>query len=114
MRRLIVLGIVCAVGSSFPLAAMTALVYGFPVPFAGHLRGPGALVPSLIAVMVYGTLTGGFVVLAAAGTLSALVGGKLFPLETDNAKLVTAVLSILASALGVMVLATLHLIIGPW
>ena len=87
---------------------------GCPLSFAGHLRGPGAILPSLVAVMVYGTLMGGFVVLAAAGALSGWFAHLLLPEDSESAQLVAGTMAVFASAAGVLLLATLHLIIGPW
>jgi hypothetical protein len=45
----------------FPAAALTALVYRFPVPFGGLVRGPAGVWEAILATLVYG-LAGGFIV----------------------------------------------------
>ena len=53
-----------------------ALVYRYPIPFAGYKSGVDAMLPSLLAVVFYG-LMGGFVALGIAGAISGLVIGLL-------------------------------------
>jgi hypothetical protein len=113
MTRAAVLGAVLAVAGAFPLAATTALFYGFPVPFAGKLSGPSALLPSQIAVVMYG-LIGGFPVLALAGAIAGAIAFKLGSPSRSRVGVLCAVLALVCSAAGVVFLATLDLIIGPW
>lgn len=113
MKRPLLVGAGCSILGAFPFAALVALVHGFPIPFRGMLSGPEAVIPSQVAVLVYGAI-GGFVVLglagAAAGVLASRTGG-------GDPKLVTCLsvtLSLLFSAVLVTLLAALDLIIGPW
>jgi hypothetical protein len=113
MGRAIFTGVVTAIVGAFPLAAVTALFYGFPVPFAGKLSGPGAVVPSQVAVVLYGMI-GGFPVLGFAG---AIAGASAFLMARPNHPKVAVLgvlLALLCSAAGVVLMATLDLIIGPW
>jgi hypothetical protein len=113
MTRAVVLGAVIAIVGAFPLAATTALLYGFPVPFAGKLSGPSAVIPSQIAVVLYG-LIGGFPALAVAGAIAGAIAFKVGRPNRARVGVLCAILSLVCSAAGVGLLATLDLIIGPW
>jgi hypothetical protein len=113
MTRAAVLGAVFAVAGAFPLAATTALFYAFPVPLTGKLSGPSAVLPSQIAVVMYGIM-GGFPVLAVAGAVAGLIAFKLGSPNRSRVGVLCAVLALVCSAAGVVLLATLDLIIGPW
>ena len=106
-------GALWAIVLAFPWAAAVALVYGFPVPFAGKLRGLDAVVPSLRAVLYYGAL-GGFAVLgllgAAAGAAAQRVGGS----DRPRVYRLCLLLSALVSGACIAFLAVLDRIIGPW
>lgn len=106
-------GALSAVLLSFPMAALCALVFRFPIPFAGYESGIAAVPRALVATVFYGIL-GGFVVLAvagyAAGAVAVARGGN------DIAKTFRLALaySVLISFAGVLLLAVLDKIIGPW
>src|SRR5207247_11256801 len=53
---------------AFPFAAVCAIVFRFPVPFAGYESGWSAMPHALAAVRFYGAL-GGFPLLAFLGAL---------------------------------------------
>jgi hypothetical protein len=42
-------GATVAIAASFPLAALVALVFRFPIPFGSYMSGPDAVVPALFA-----------------------------------------------------------------
>ena len=70
--RSILTGAACALLGVFPLAALVALCYRFPVPFDGYEGGLKAVPGSLLAVMFYGLFgfglpLSGFVLLAGIG-----------------------------------------------
>lgn len=68
VRRSGLAGALTAMVTWFPAAVVVALLYRFPIPFAGYARSVGHLPDVLWAALVYG-LAGGFVVLGAAGGL---------------------------------------------
>ena len=106
------LGAVVATAAVFPAGALLALVYGFPVPFAGKLQGLDAMVPAMFGVVFYGVM-GGFVVLPILGTLAGVIADRSSK-DARTAQFRTVVAA-LAIALGCAVLlATLDLLIGPW
>ena len=53
----------------FPAAALVALVYRFPVPFGGYVRGPAGAWSAMLATLFYG-LAGGFVVVPLVAALA--------------------------------------------
>ena len=61
----------------------------------------------------YGVL-GGFVVQAVLGGLGALVASKIEPSSPPASSRWCLVVSLVAASLGVIALATLDWIIGPW
>src|SRR5690606_735251 len=71
MRSAVSRGASWAVILAFPLAALCALIYRFPIPFAGYKDGLLAMPMALLAVLFYGVL-GGFVVLVIAGGIGGL------------------------------------------
>jgi hypothetical protein len=112
MIRMALLGALIAIVGAFPLAASIALVYGFPVPFAGKMSGPEALIPSQFAVFMYGII-GGFGVLALAGALAGAIACKVGP-NPKSVAVLCVCLALLFSAGCLALLANLDLIIGPW
>jgi hypothetical protein len=106
-------GAATAVAASFPLAALCALAFRFPIPFDGYRSGSAAIRPALLAVVFYGVL-GGFVVQAGVGGVAGLFAehyGASRPRRTFGLCLALATMG--ASA-GVVLLAVLDFIIGPW
>lgn len=106
-------GALIGVLGTFPLAAVCALLFRFPIPFVGIRSGFGAVLPALLAVVFYGVL-GGFVVQAVLGGLGALVASKIEPSSPPASNRWCLVVSLAAASLGVIALATLDWIIGPW
>src|SRR5688572_11875349 len=74
--RSALLGAVAGVLGSFPLAAVVACVFRFPIPFAGYASGPGAMLPALFAALLYGVI-GGAVVQAIAGASGGIAAYAL-------------------------------------
>jgi hypothetical protein len=112
MRPAILWGVLSAMVLAFPLAAICALVYRFPVPFAGYMSGIVAVPFVLMAVVFYGIL-GGFPLLAAAGAL----GGWAAHLTGSDPRAVrrlAVAFGAVAALLGVALLAVLDKLIGPW
>ncbi len=106
-------GILWAILFAFPLAALSALIFRFPVPFSGYESGVSAVPRALMAVAFYGVL-GGFVVLAIVGALSGVLANTLSASKPDNAPRLTVIFAAAGSAVAVMVMAVLDKIIGPW
>src|SRR5690348_3119967 len=69
------LGALSAVVGAFPVAALVAFVYRFPIPFTGYANGFKAVVPALFAAAVYGAM-GGFFVVAILGTLAGVLARR--------------------------------------
>ncbi len=112
MLNAILRGALLPIAWTFPLAAVTAGLYRFPIPLAGYQDGWDAVVPSLVATAIYGLL-GGF-------PLVAIVGGAVAAIlrrQTPSEKSVTRPIHIAAlgiAAVGVGIMANLDYVIGPW
>ncbi len=107
------LGVIWAIAIAFPLTALCALLFRFPLPLAGYRSGPSAVPASLLAALFYGSL-GGFVVLAVLGALSGMAANKMRVKESGGARTLTKILATGAAGLYVLTLAMLDKIIGPW
>ena len=104
-----VVGAVWAVGLAFPLAAVCALVYRFPVPLVGYRSGPAAVPGAVVSVVFYGVLLGGFPALLAGGAAAGAVAYGLGRPELWRVRLLVLTLAGLVAALGVSVLAIFDL-----
>ncbi len=113
MRSAVLRGALWAVVLAFPLAALCALVYRFPVPFSGYESGLAAAPVALMAVVFYGLL-GGFPVLLAAGALGGAAMNALASPDVQRVRRLTLASSGLIAALAVIFMATLDKLIGPW
>lgn len=107
-------GALWSVASTFPIAALTALLFRFPVPFVGYLSGITAVVPALIAVLFYGVLFGGLILLGGLGAIGGLVAGTACKHDQRRCKLATRLWSLFVTTTGLLILAVLDKIIGPW
>ena len=103
-------GAAIAVAATFPLAALVALVFRFPIPFGSYMSGPSAVVPALFGAAFYGVL-GGFPVQAVLGGIAGVLASRTGALNRRRAVLTYAVLAALP---GVLILSILDWIIGPW
>ena len=110
----IIWGALTSVVATFPLAALCALLFRFPVPFAGYLSGAAAVGPALGAVVFYGVPFGGFLVQAFLGGLAGLAAEHWRGADRVRVTRLAILLGIVASAIGVFTLAILDMIIGPW
>ena len=102
-----------AVALAFPLAATCALLYRFPVPFAGYETGLTAVPGAILAVVFYGVL-GGFAALLAAGALGGAAAYALGRSDVQRVRWLTLAFAGLMALLGVGLLAVLDKFIGPW
>lgn len=71
-RRLALSGAFWTILLAFPIAALLALLFRFPVPFVGYMSGPSAVVPSMFTLLFYGLPLGGFVWLGLLGAIAGL------------------------------------------
>jgi len=93
---------------------LCALLFRFPVPFAGYISGYRAVPLSVLAVAFYGLLFGGFVVVGALGAIGGIVAHRLHQPDLGDVRRWTRGLAGFAAVLSVMVLAVLDKFIGPW
>ena len=107
-------GALWSVVSTFPVAAITALLFRFPVPFAGYLSGINAVVPAMIAALFYGVLFGGLLLLGGLRALGGFVAATTMKHDQRRSRLFTLGWSLLVTTTGVLTLAILDKIIGPW
>ncbi len=107
-------GALIGVVATLPLAAICALLFRFPVPFAGYMSGPGAVIPALMGALFYGIALGGFAVQALLGGLGGLAGARRGWPDKKRMRKLCVTCSLVGSAIGVMTMAVLDWIIGPW
>jgi riboflavin transporter FmnP len=106
-------GAIIGVVATFPLALICALLFRFPVPFAGYMSGPRAVFPVLIAVVFYGLL-GGFLIQAVMGGLGGILAEHFSVTSRRDVKKIRIMFSSIGASFGVLVLAILDKLIGPW
>jgi hypothetical protein len=121
MRRAAKVGAVAAIIGAFPVSAFCALMYRFPIPFAGYESGPGAAMRSLVAILLYGIGMGGFIVLAVLGAgLGAIASRWSFPASSSspnpgsNATTLGILAGVVAAVIVVGLLANWDHIYGQW
>jgi hypothetical protein len=107
-------GAIIGIVATVPLVLLCALIFRFPVPFAGYLSGPKAIFPALIAILFYGVFFGGFIVQALLGGLGGLIAVHFGGPEIHDIKRRCIVFSSIGASMGVLLLAILDKIIGPW
>ena len=107
-------GATWSVVSTFPIAAITASLFRFPVPFAGYLSGINAVLPAMVAVLIYGVLLGGFVLLGVLGAIGGLVAATTLKFDQPRCAWVARLWALLVSTTSILILAFLDKIIGPW
>ncbi|MFA7405289.1 MAG: hypothetical protein WC007_14945 [Pelobacteraceae bacterium] len=100
--------------ATIPLVLLCALLFRFPVPFAGYMSGLGAIYPALIAIFFYGVLFGGFIIQALLGGIGGLLAEHYSAHDKHNIKILCIIFSTIGAFLGVLALAILDKIIGPW
>ena len=110
----ITVGAIVGVVATFPLVALCALVFRFPVPFGGYLSGLGAIVPSLMGLIFYGVFFGGFLVQALMGGVGGLLAERFGAPDERRIARLCLVFSSIGASFGVVALAVLDKIIGPW
>jgi hypothetical protein len=113
MHWVIIGGALATILLVFPLAAVCALLFRFPIPFASYESGWTAVPHALAAVRFYGSL-GGFVLLAVLGGLGGVVAHRIGRPDARRVWRWTVFLAAVVAFCAVMLLATLDYIIGPW
>ncbi len=78
------------------------------------MSGMNAVVPSMIAVFFYGVLLGGLLLLGGLGAIGGFVAAITLKNDERLCRLATRVWSLLVTTTGVITLAVLDKIIGPW
>jgi len=106
-------GALSAILLAFPLAALCALLFRFPIPFGAYERGWSAVPHALAAVRFYGAI-GGFVLLGFLGAVGGAVAHRLGRPDTRRVWRWTISLAAAVTICAVLLLATLDYLIGPW
>ena len=83
MVRAVIRGALLATFLAFPLAAICAALFRFPVPFAGYQSGFAAIPSVLLGAIFYGFL-GGFAVLLIGGALAGAAAYTLYPTDQQR------------------------------
>jgi hypothetical protein len=107
-------GAIVGIVATIPLVELCALVFRFPVPFAGYLSGPSAIFPALISIFFYGVLFGGFIIQGLLGGIGGFVAEFFAAPDKHNLKKLCIIFSTIGASFGVLTLALLDKIIGPW
>lgn len=112
-------GALIAVTACFPLAALTALVFRFPIPFAGYRRGWEAAAEAPAAMHFYALTIGsvpggGYALLAVLGALAGYAGARIVPATSWRASSVRVLVPVAAALTVVIALAVWDLVFGPW
>jgi hypothetical protein len=107
-------GAACSILGTYPMAMLSALLFRFPIPFGGYSSGVHAVLPSLLAVTVYGLMFGGFIVQGLLGGVAGFLARRQGGLDQRRTWRLCAIYGVAASLPGVVALAVLDKIIGPW
>lgn len=113
MMKFFLAGAAIAVGATFPLAALVALVFRFPIPFGSYMSGIGAVIPALFAAAFYGMI-GGFMVQALLGGLTGGLAASAAIGDRRRAWRRCVTFATFSALPGVLVLSILDWLIGPW
>lgn len=75
----VMIGVACGIFAAFPCAWLVAAFSRFPMPMGGYAHGSDGL-GIIIAVVMYGALWGGFLLLGLLGGIAGAVAHRLhFP-----------------------------------
>ena len=105
-------GAIWSLAAAFPVTAIMALLFRFPVPFKGIDSGLDHVLPSLFGLCFYGAL-GGFPALAAGGAMAG-IAASMISRDADGRRRLQRILSVCIAILMLFMLATLDWYIGPW
>ena len=114
MRRPIIMGAIVATIAPFVLAPVVALVFRFPVPFAGYSSGTKAIIPSLFAVLMYEVVLGGFVILPGLGAIAGVLASRVGGPDKKSMSVWTFVFALVPALVAVILLSVWDRIYGPW
>ena len=106
-------GAIWSILSAFPITALIALFFRFPVPFAGIDGGITHVIPAIFGLLFYGIAMGGFVLLGLCGALAGLVS-RIAASSPMGQRHLQRWLSVGATATLLFILATLDWYIGPY
>lgn len=112
--RWVLTGAVWSVFSAFPIAAIIALLFRFPVPLVGYLSGPQAIAPAMMAVLVYGILYGGFILVGFLGAVAGAVIAGSTMVSPEKRGFAVRIASASITTCVLLILAILDKIIGRW
>jgi hypothetical protein len=98
---------------AFPLAALCALVYRFPIPFSEYESGLAAMPRALLAVLFYGVL-GGIPLLLALGAAGGAIAHRVAGPEPRAVRNLTLAIAGVIALAAVILMAVLDKIIGSW
>lgn len=113
LGRAILSGAMCSVVAAFPLTVLMVSFFRFPVPFVGYVTGPSNILSALFALLFYGIVFGGFLLLAIAGGMAG-AAARIAGSTQARQRLILRILAVGASGALLLVLATLDWVIGPW
>lgn len=102
-----------AIGLAFPFAAICALLYRFPQPMAGYDSGLASMPLTIVGVVFYG-LFGGFATLYVVGGLGGAAAHAIGGSDQHRVRRLTLAFAATAALLGVVFLAELDKLVGPW
>lgn len=111
--RCIFLTVMIAVVSSIPLAGLIGMIFRFPIPMSGYASGPSAFVPGMFAAILYG-MVGGVAVQALMGCIAGVIVYQAARRRPQRVGTLTLLGGTLSALPGLLLLATLDWIIGPW
>jgi hypothetical protein len=111
--RAILSGAAFAILMSLPIALLTVVVFRFPIPFGEYESGIAAVPRTILAVAFYGML-GGFPLLGFLGAGAGLWAWRRHAPDGRGVLRLTLILASVAALAGVLTLAVLDMIIGPW
>ena len=111
--RAALLGALLTIGLAFPSAALLALAYRFPVPFAGYESGLAAVPHALLAAAFYGVL-GGFWALGLAGSVAGVVIQQSAQRSGRQPLPMTCGVAAAIAFAATLSMSLLDKVIGPW
>ena len=114
MRRGALEGLLLTPLLMFVVGPLVGLVFRFPVPLAGYLSGPDAVIPSAFAVAFYGILLGLFIPLAIVGAVCGDIALRLRNGRSTAFIGPVFVSSLMVDLVAALLLATWDWIYGPW
>ncbi|MGE5519003.1 MAG: hypothetical protein ACM3VS_03675 [Candidatus Dadabacteria bacterium] len=97
----------------FPLAAIVAFVYRFPIPFSEYESGISA-VPKALGAVIFYTIMGGFIVIPILGWVAYLLGNQMGNADDKEQRKWQFIFSLVFALSSIILMSVLDKIIGPW